>query len=101
MFMVLGLNCQNWSEVDDFSGVCLSVSLFVNTIISERLITGWRNLAVRWTVQKSCPTSNVKVKGQGHRGQKKRKCAAFCSGVALWGAVLVRHFFSEAVLGAR
>jgi len=41
-----------------------------------------------------------KVKGQGHQGQKTKKCATF-SGVVLSGAVLVRHFFSGAVLGAR
>jgi len=30
-------------------------------------------LAVRYTVQKSRPNSKVKVKGQGHQGQKKTK----------------------------
>ena len=43
-------------------------------------------------VQKSRPSSNVKVKGQGHRGQKKRKNVAFCSGVVLCGAVLCQFY---------
>ena len=43
---------------------------------------------------KISPSLNVKVKGQGHRGQKNES-AAFCSGVILWGAVLVRHFFRK------
>jgi len=47
----------------------LFVSLFVRTITSERL-----NLAVRCNVQKSRSSSNVKVKGQGHQG-KRRKIA--------------------------
>ena len=66
--------------------VCLSVCLFVNTITSERLNTGWWNLAVRCIVQKSRPSSNVKVKGQRLRslGTKNEK-APFCSGVVLWG----------------
>jgi len=38
--------------------------------------------------------SKVKV-----NGDKKRKSAAFCSGVVLWGTVVVPHFFSRAVLG--
>ena len=36
----------------------------------------------------------TKVKGQGHRGQK-RKSAAFCPEVVLWGAVFVRHFWER------
>jgi len=60
-------------------------------------------LAVRCTVQKSRPSSDVKVKvkGEGHRGQKTKKCdillgsrplgcgprAAFCSGTVLGGLV--------------
>jgi len=32
-------------------------------------------LAVRCTVQKSRPSSNVKAKGQGHREQKTKKNA--------------------------
>ena len=45
-------------------------------------------------------TSGSKVKGQGHQAQKPKR-AAFCSGVVLWGAVLVRHFFREWSSGAR
>jgi len=33
-------------------------------------------LAVRCTVQKSRPSSNVKVKDQGHQGQKTKKCGS-------------------------
>ena len=53
------------------------VCLFVNMITSEQLHVGWWNLAVRCTVQKSCPSSMVKVKGQRLRspGTKKRKTA--------------------------
>jgi len=50
-----------------------SVCLFVRMITSERLNVGWWNLGVRCIVQKSHPRSNVRVKGQGHRGQKKTK----------------------------
>ena len=50
---------------------CQFVSVFVCTITSERLNIGRSNLAVRYTVQKSPPSSKVKVKGQGHQGQKK------------------------------
>jgi len=45
-------------------------------------------MAVTCILQKSRQRSNVKVKSQGHRGQKKRKSAAFSSGVVLWSAVL-------------
>ena len=58
------------SEVDVFSGVCLCVCLFVRMITSERLNAGWWNLVVRYVVQKSCPSSNVKVIGWGNQGQK-------------------------------
>ena len=45
-------------------------------------------------------TSRSKVKGQGHRGQKNEKHAAFCSGVVLWGVHGPRAaFFSGAVFG--
>ena len=64
--------------------LAVSVCLFVRTIPSERLNIGWWNLAVRCVVQKSRPSSKVKVKGQGYQGQKNEK---------------VRHFFSGAVLG--
>ena len=67
----------------------LFVSLFVNTITSEGLNewlnVKWWNLAVRCVAQKSRPSSNVKVKGRGHRGQ--RKSASFCLGAVL-GAVV-------------
>jgi len=35
--------------------------------------------------------SKSKVKGQGHWGQK-RKSAAFCLGVVLWGAALHQFY---------
>ena len=80
------------------ASVCQFVSLFVNTITSEWLNLGWWNLVVRCTVQKSCPSSNLGSKVKITR-DKKRKSAAVCSGVVLWSAVFVRHFFSGAVLG--
>jgi len=57
----------------------LFVSLFVNTITSERLNVGQWNLAVRCTAQKSRPSSNVKVKGQRLRspGTKNEKVRYF------------------------
>jgi len=60
------------SEVAMFSAA--SVCQFVRTISSERLNVGRSNLAVRYIIQKSRPSSKVKVKGQGHQGQKKKKC---------------------------
>jgi len=63
-------------------------------MIERRMMTLGRQ------VQKSRPSSNVKVKGERSPGtKKKQKSAAFCSAVVLWGAVLVRQFFSGAVLG--
>jgi len=57
-----------------------SVCLFVRTITSERLNVGRSNWAVTYTVQKSRPSSKVKVKGQRSkikvtRDKKKRKTA--------------------------
>jgi len=42
-----------WQQV--FVCVCVVCLLFINTISSERLNVGWRNLAVRCSVQKSRP----------------------------------------------
>ena len=47
--------------------------MFVRTITSKRLNVGRSNLAVRYSVQKSHPSSKVKVKCQGHQGQKTAK----------------------------
>jgi len=47
--------------------VCQCVCLFVRTITSERLNVGRSNLAVRYIVQKSYPSSKVKVKGERSR----------------------------------
>jgi len=47
--------------VDVFSGACLFVSVFVRKITSERLNVGQSNLVVRYSVQKSRPSSKVKV----------------------------------------
>jgi len=49
-------------------------SSLVRTITSERLNIGRSNLALRYAVQKSRPSSKVKVKGQGHQGQKTKNC---------------------------
>jgi len=58
------------------ASVCLSVyvCLFVRTITSERLNVGRSNLAVRYVVQKSHPSSKVKVEGQSYREQKMKNC---------------------------
>jgi len=59
-----------------------------------------RNLAVRCIVQKSRPCLSVKVKGQRPRSPgTKRKSAAFCSRVVLWGAVL-RQFYAGGKISA-
>jgi len=73
------------------------VCLFVNTITSERSNRQddetWRLGYVHSTkISPEIECQGQLVKGEGHRGQKKRKSAAFCSGVVLWGAVLVQHF---------
>jgi len=59
------------------ASVCWFVCLFVRTITSERLNVGQSNLTFSYTVQKSRPSSKVKVKGQNSRspGAKKRKTA--------------------------
>jgi len=71
--------------VDVFSGVCLFVSLFVNTITSERLNIERCNLAVRCIVQKSILArvrmSRSKVKVTGTKNEE------------------VRHFFGSRPLG--
>jgi len=59
-------------EIRHSVAVCLFVSLFVRTITFKRFNAGRWNLAVRCTVQQSHPSLNVKVKGQGHRGQKNK-----------------------------
>jgi len=52
----------------------LFVYQFVRTITCEGLNVGRSNLAVRYIVQKSRPSSKVKVKcRQGHQGQKSEK----------------------------
>jgi len=81
------------------ASVCLCVYLFVNMITSKRLNIGWWNLAVRCIVKSLTRVrmSRSKVKVTGDR---KRKSAAICLGVVLWGTVLVRHFFQERSFGA-
>jgi len=70
--------------VDVFSGVCLSVCLFVcqDDELKRRMMKFGGQ--VHCDVQKSRPRSNVKVKGQGHRGQKNKT---------------VRHFVRESSSG--
>ena len=55
----------------------LFVCLFVRKIISEQLNIGRSDLAVMYVVQRSRPSSKVKVSGQRSRspGTKKRKTA--------------------------
>jgi len=71
------------------ASVCLSMCLCICTITSERLNIGWSNLAVRCIVQKSCPSSNVKVKGQGHKGQKMRIALLMPLSAYEWYAIAV------------
>jgi len=55
----------------------------------------------RWV---HCTKISTEFDCQGQRSRvkvtkdKKIKSAAFCSGVILWSAVVVRHFFSGSVL---
>jgi len=65
----------------------LFVCLFVNTVTSKGLNVGWWNFAVRCIVQKSRPSSNVKIKGQRSPGTRKNE--------------KVRHFVRELFFGAR
>jgi len=63
----------HWRSIAEQGGCFqqrLFVSLFVNTTTSEWLNVGWWNLVVKYIVQKSRPSLNMEVKGQGHRGQK-------------------------------
>ena len=78
----------------------LFISLFVNTITSEWLNVGWWNLAVRCTVHKSRPSSNLgsKVKSQDHQRQKKKKCGSLFRSLSLVRS-LYEAFFSGAVFG--
>jgi len=76
------------------ASVCLFVSLFVCQHDNFRTI--------KRRTKKSCPNLNFKVKGQGHWGQKTKKCgilfgsrplgrgphAAFFSGAVLRGMAL-------------
>ena len=65
----------HWRSIAERGGCFqqrLFVSLFVRTITFEQLNLGWWNLPVRSNVQKSRPSSNLGVKGQGHSlGTKK------------------------------
>jgi len=83
------------------ASVCLSVCQFVCQhfrIIKRRML---KLGGCRRTVQKSRPSSNLGIKDQRSKspGTKKRKSAAFCSGVVLWGAVPERHFFGSGPRG--
>jgi len=78
-------------------GECFERRLFVCQFAYQHDNVGWWNLALRCTVQKSRPSSRSAVKVTE---DKKRKSVAFCSGVVLWGAVLVRQFFSGAILAS-
>ena len=79
--------------MDVFSGVCLFVSLSVNTITSERLNVEhetWRLGAVYKNLA-GARLSRSKVKDQSHPGQKKtKKCGILFGSRPLWGAVLRR-----------
>jgi len=44
--------------------------------------------------------STSKVKDEGHRGQKKKKSAAFCSGAVLEGSVLLRRWENQRMLSS-
>jgi len=78
--------------------VCLFVCLFVNAITPERRIMkiGGRRFCALYKNLIHVQVSGSKVKVTGDK--KKRKSAAFCSGVVLCGTVLVRHFFGSGPL---
>ena len=80
--------------------VCLFVCLHNNLRMTKqrmmKLFT-WRFGALNKNLPEfRMSRSKVKV-----IGDKKNESAAFCSGVILWGAVLVRHFFRKRSSGAR
>jgi len=91
-------------EVDIFSGVCLfvcqSVCLSYDNFrtIKHRMtkLGGWvycTNISHEF----ECQGQRSKVTGD----KRKRKSAAYCSGVVLWGAVLPGMFFGSGPRGAR
>ena len=90
----------HWRSIAERGGcfqqrVCLFCNLFVcQFVCSHDNSQTIQHLVVRCIVQKSRPSSNVKV-----TGDKKRKSATFCSGVVLWGAVL-RQFYAGWKTGA-
>ena len=57
-------------------------------------------MAVKCTVQKSHPSSNLGVKGQGYEGQKNEKCGILFGSRPL-GRGPRAAFFSGVILGAR
>ena len=68
------------------AAVCLFVCQFVcqhNNFRTIKHDETWR-LGALYKNLARVRVSRSKVKGQGNRGQKKRKSAAFCSGVILW-----------------
>jgi len=65
---------ENQRMLSSCQCVCQCVCLFVRTIPSERLNVGQSTFAVRYTVQKSRPSSKVKVKGKATRDKKKKNC---------------------------
>jgi len=80
--------------------VCVFVCLIVRTISSERLNVGQSNLAIRYAVQKSRPSSKVKVKGQGYEGQKKTKKTAESSPLTMRSrACIVARPYAASIKG--
>jgi len=84
--------------------LCLFVCLFVSqhdnfrTIKHGMMKLNWR-LGTLYKNLTRVRMSSSKVKCQGHRRQKKRKSAAVCSGVVLWGAVF-RQFYAGGKISA-
>ena len=73
------------------ASVCLSVCLFVYlSVCPHDNFRTIKRRTVRCIVQKSRPSSNVKVKGQKSRppGDKNEKARQVCSAVVLCGAVV-------------
>ena len=75
------------------------VCLFVNTITSERLNVGYDETWQLHALYKNLARVGVSRSKAKVTGDKKRKIAAYCSGVVLRGAVFVRHFFGSGLRG--
>jgi len=72
--------------------VCACVCLLVCTITSEQLNVGRSNLAVRHDVQKSRPSSKVKVKDQRSKSPETKKRKTAESSHWQWSCAVARSY---------